>query len=518
MSTNSNLDGKLALVFATISRPHVVQRLVLSVRKYFPDVPIYIADQSYPNSWMEQFYSENNCSVAWMDHDAGVCASRNAAVTLVKERYFVLCDDDFIMTENTDFCPAIRLLDADSGIGVVGGRLIDIHENAEAGVIHKDQRFWELQFHYDAAKGSLITIPVHYLAPYSKKTAGVRHFECDAVMNFAVFRTAMFDDVIRWDPQFKTNGEHEDFYLNLKVNGRHRVVYTPELVALHNHPPLQAYSQLRLRNRGWQLFLDKWKLNQFLELDGGIRITNDVDYVRPYAMGYRDFYSSGALTTKKSENRKGMVRISNVTDEIVSRTQALLFDDDGSHGTDFRNFRIGLDGSIILIGGSWERFPLVKLAQSKKSVLDLTENPQIEWLCELPMSDDGWTKGDLFAYLRPSLEPLDERSELSHAEVLFSVAKKGSYAVFRKPTLAYSQVIALNTWNALSVPNPNLYGDLTVEITVLRKGKVLFETSKALFVKARSLTWPCDGGNRVARRPVLVDGAVADFAITGSQR
>lgn len=99
----------LALVFATIDRPHVAQRIIASVRQYFPQLPVYVADQTDPTPYMEGFYRQNQVNVTWMPHDSGVCASRNAAVSKVVEDYFILCDDDFVLTDTTDFDDAIQI-------------------------------------------------------------------------------------------------------------------------------------------------------------------------------------------------------------------------------------------------------------------------------------------------------------------------------------------------------------------------------------------------------------------------
>jgi hypothetical protein len=46
----------LDLAFATIERPQVAQRLVRPVRKYFGDMPIYVADQSGQVTAIANFY------------------------------------------------------------------------------------------------------------------------------------------------------------------------------------------------------------------------------------------------------------------------------------------------------------------------------------------------------------------------------------------------------------------------------------------------------------------------------
>src|SRR5690242_1235412 len=100
------LGSSLALAFTTFQRPHVAQRLIRSVRRRFPDMPIYVADQSRFVEAMTTFYANQNVKLIRMDYDAGVCASRNKLVEAIAEEYFLLCDDDFIFGTDTDFSEA----------------------------------------------------------------------------------------------------------------------------------------------------------------------------------------------------------------------------------------------------------------------------------------------------------------------------------------------------------------------------------------------------------------------------
>src|ERR1700683_2826914 len=125
------MPSSVALMFATIERPQVVQRLITSARRYFKSIPIYVADQSLNLAPMQDFYAEMQVTVIRMPYDAGVCASRNAAVAAIVEPYFVLCDDDFVFGERTDFMDAIRVLERRPDIGIVGGRLYDYFDGDE---------------------------------------------------------------------------------------------------------------------------------------------------------------------------------------------------------------------------------------------------------------------------------------------------------------------------------------------------------------------------------------------------
>lgn len=456
----------LAMVFATFRRPHTVQRLVNSVREYFPDMPIYVADQSGPTDEMRDFYARNNCEVVWMELDVGVCASRNAAVDLVKEPYFLLCDDDFYFGPETSFDAALTLLKDQADIGVVGGRLFDVHEFE--GGSSAENRFWELFFSYDKDKGKLVTIPVHYFAPDPKYAQGIEYFECDAVMNFAVFRRDMIDDQIRWDPQFKSNGEHEDFYLNLKVNGQYRVVYSPRIVAYHHHPLQPNYQKLRFRSHGWQKFLDKWHLNQFLELEQGLRITNMVQDLIPYAIGYQEYYEGTPLETRKQNALAGCLRLSNVTGRILPTKSRI---DNPSRTSVAGLLQIDLEGKGGCSGGSWLK-PIKTVGSRQQEAVSDTQALDFELKCP-----DSYENGvDTVCYLWPRHQAEGIR-EITGIEVYYCVAIGSDYVVWLKPALAHGQKIFTNQWNALVINLPPMKQALHVEVVVMKDGKHIFSAT-----------------------------------------
>jgi GT2 family glycosyltransferase len=262
----------LAIGFATIDRPHVAQRLIRSIREHFGKVAIYVADQSAQVDAMLPYYAANDVYLIRMPYDVGVTTSRNRLVSEMTEEYFVLCDDDFILGHDTQFGDAIRILELDREIGVVGGRLYDFDGAAEW------LRNWELFLQYDRLNRILFSIPIYELAPKVRELGSIRYYLCDAVLNFSVFRRSIFSDTVKWDEQFKSNGEHEDFYLNLKVNSPVRVAYLPTMRAYHHHPEeYLAYRQrLRDRNEGWRLFFEKWGLDQHIEFGAGVRTIDDV--------------------------------------------------------------------------------------------------------------------------------------------------------------------------------------------------------------------------------------------------
>jgi glycosyltransferase involved in cell wall biosynthesis len=294
----------LALAFATIERPHVAQRLISSVRQRFPAMPIYVADQSLDIAAMSSFYAHMRVTVIRMPYDAGVCASRNRLAASIVEQYFVLCDDDFVFGSGTDFREALRILHNHPDIGVVGGRLYDFDGNSEY------QRNWELYLHLDVDNRTLTSTPIYQYAPRIREMGSTRLFLCDAVMNFAVMRRAIFDQpAIRWDERFKSNGEHEDFFLNLKLNSSVRVAYLPTMIAYHHHPEAFANyrSQLRDRLEGWRRLFEKWGIDQYLEIGLGVRSIDDLRETVNESDARSRFYLNDHLSLRRQAESESLL-------------------------------------------------------------------------------------------------------------------------------------------------------------------------------------------------------------------
>jgi hypothetical protein len=83
--------------------------------------------------------------------------------------------------------------------------------------------------------------------------------------------------------QFKSNGEHENFYLQLKEYSPYSVVYLPEMVCDHHHVGSTSYENLRGRSEGWRRFARKWGLTQHLEIGVGLRRYDDYDRLESYS-------------------------------------------------------------------------------------------------------------------------------------------------------------------------------------------------------------------------------------------
>jgi len=217
-------------------------------------------------------------------------------MAMIPEEFVILCDDDFIFDARTRFDEAAFILKNCPEIAVVGGKLIDYDEESQT----EYTRHWELFLQYDPINRLLVSLPIRYFAPRVRELGGLRFFLCDAVMNFALFRRSIFDGDVSWDEQFKSNGEHEDFYLNLKLNTSWKTAYLSTMMAYHHHPLSYVSYRHQLRDRvdGWRKFFDKWSIDQHIEIGLGVRTRENLsETVSAADAEWRFFFNAdGSLT------------------------------------------------------------------------------------------------------------------------------------------------------------------------------------------------------------------------------
>lgn len=286
---SNNWQSRLTLVFATIDRPHCVQRLIDSARKQFPDIQIIVGNQGKPSCQLEDYYQKNGIKVAYIPSDAGVSAARNAAVALVETEYVLLADDDFIIGHDTSLSAPLAILDSDHEIDIVGGMLYDIYGPLDFSAGY--ERHWERIFFLDEKKGLLTSLPIDSFFPLERRVKGYTYFRCDAVMNWAVMRKSIFTRGAKWDEQYTCNGEHEDFYLNIKKNTTLGVAYSNDFYAYHHHPVDYVYSSKRDRQLGWQQFAEKWGIQQYYNPPWGLQVFSRDLYDQAPPLSFDDFLS-----------------------------------------------------------------------------------------------------------------------------------------------------------------------------------------------------------------------------------
>jgi len=233
----SKKDSNITAVIKAFERPQCVDRLLKSMKKYYPLLPIIIADDS------KNPEPRTDCEWYKLPYDTGLSAGRNFLVSKVKTEYFLLLDDDFIFTENTNVDELMRVIQKYK-LDIVGGDVcnhghsLDFHGTItyKDGGVYADSGYLEKNEDYET---------------------------CQFVHNFFVAKTSKIKKY-KWEDTLKV-GEHiayfTEHYKSLKIG------YIPEIKIEHDKPAVgKEYRSMRGRAhvmfQGY--FYDKFNVNFYM--------------------------------------------------------------------------------------------------------------------------------------------------------------------------------------------------------------------------------------------------------------
>lgn len=257
-------EDRTTICFTTVDRPYAVQRLLRSIRARYPRIHIIIAEQNVriPADLLAVYEAER-IEVVTTPFDCGVSVGRNMAVERARTEFVLICDDDFLFCQETDIELPVTILDNDSRVDIVGGSLRDLVDSP--GDPTWQLRRWEAFLARDRDHRFISMTNIDFLAPRVRQVGQIEYFETDTVLNWKICRRSAFDRGARWDPRYKCNGEHEDFYLNIKETTRLGVVYCPAFYAYHHSPRDHGYMTKRNDISGWQRFALKWDVAECVQ-------------------------------------------------------------------------------------------------------------------------------------------------------------------------------------------------------------------------------------------------------------
>lgn len=195
----------MTFIIHTFKRPECVSKLKKSIKRFYPDTPVIVYDDS--------------------EFDRGLSWGRNYLVSQVETDYFLLLDDDFVFTEETKI---EKLLDkAKQGYDIVAGALI-----VDGNISHYEGRF------------ELDGDTLQYIFTQEEPL--------DFVFNFFVGRTEKFKEC-KWREDLKL-GEHSAFFFDNK--GKLKIGYLPEVKIAHESVITPDYLKYRARAED---YVNKWK-------------------------------------------------------------------------------------------------------------------------------------------------------------------------------------------------------------------------------------------------------------------
>jgi hypothetical protein len=223
-------------------RPGYLIQCIEGIRKGIPECQIIVADDSdIPIDTL-------GVECIHLPFDSGLPAKRNASVQACATKYWLCgCDDfDHSTTEaRAGLEKMIKVLDENPDISVAGGRV-----------------------HNHAYEGFLTYEPGSHIKETRLVLDGSEFQQVELTVNYFLARVADIKD-IPWDERMKIGGEHGDWFLELKLQGK-KVVWVKD-VNINTLPdnyrlvdPRYGSYRGRAVNLGHAVFLRKRRIIRYL--------------------------------------------------------------------------------------------------------------------------------------------------------------------------------------------------------------------------------------------------------------
>lgn len=205
--------SQLTAVIKTFQRPAALNRLIRSIRKYYPQLAISVADDGFIST------PRSDVDYLRLPNDVGLSAGRNALLRHIGTPYFVLLDDDLEFTTQTRIERLLELVERGT-VDIAAGDYNRCKRKLFF-TVHRWQPFHgTFQFENDEL---LLVRRAHAKYP---------DYELhDVVHNFFVGRTAEILALGGWDEELKLN-EHVEFFVRAWRQGM-RVAYCGDVIVRH---------------------------------------------------------------------------------------------------------------------------------------------------------------------------------------------------------------------------------------------------------------------------------------------
>lgn len=222
LATIINTVQDITVIIKTIDRQESAINLLKSIRKFYPKIKIIIADDSDDGEKLTLDSLEPfNVKLLRLPPNSGVSFGRNQMISHVDTQYILLCDDDFIFTDETNLEKGLKKL-IDGCYDMVG---FELKGNYKTSYHRKTFKRWE-----------------HDNSIRLESTADEK---CDFILNFFLARK---DKLKPYDPELPTYEHFIYFYDNWISSNPMKICMYPEVVANHEHCGSQKYYTKRRRS------------------------------------------------------------------------------------------------------------------------------------------------------------------------------------------------------------------------------------------------------------------------------
>lgn len=210
---------EVTILIKTFLRPGILDKCIKSIKKFYPNIKILIADDGKTN---EKDKRQDVISHYILPFDTGVSYGRNFLLDKVETKYIFLADDDTIFTEETKIELLLNVLENNDEIDI-------------ASIWNKPEKFWgKLEKNKNVLK--------KIMHQHTEIINGYKVY--DFVPNLFLGRTDKIKK-IRWDNDLKIC-EHLDFFWRAKQNNI-KSVFLENISAVNHHTKNKEYSKYRDR-------------------------------------------------------------------------------------------------------------------------------------------------------------------------------------------------------------------------------------------------------------------------------
>ncbi|CAH1788500.1 unnamed protein product [Owenia fusiformis] len=259
-----SIEGLVTLVVKTANRLNLVERLIRSVWKFYPNVKCIVVDdynEDFEKRPGLQYFFKNSSNVMYHQahEDAGISYGRNLALKFVRTKYVFLCDDDAVFNSETNI-----------------PKLVDLLEHTDlsfAGVVHKSQHYpfigalmvrpTEAQNTSTMSSNETVDLLQYSTMYYERLACFGQCYVTDMILNAFL---APLEDLLKmggWDASLKTQ-EHIDFFLSVRKFGLKAAVCLDvnlDHMSSRNNP--LRVKRIQNRHIYFKIIKHKWNLSKW---------------------------------------------------------------------------------------------------------------------------------------------------------------------------------------------------------------------------------------------------------------
>ena len=258
-------EYNIGFILINFYRKDSTKDCINSIKNYYPNVKIYVADQDEPSGEMIEFYEENNIEYYYVPYDSGLSYCRNFLLEKVREPFLMWGDNDFVFTKDSNIAHGLKILSNYPEIGFAGGGIL----------VNGKLQHYERILNYNSDYNTLVYIPLELTNPPKNSFDNIEFYYCDLTFNYVICKTEILQNnkSLRWNSNLKVAYEHTSMFLCIQQFNTYRVVYCPSMQVIHAHSFKHAkYNELRKRKDAGTIFGKIWNLKMNFTIGQGREI------------------------------------------------------------------------------------------------------------------------------------------------------------------------------------------------------------------------------------------------------